>query len=124
MAMPDATTTLAFMLERLSRVVRGLVVYQDNLRANLERTGGLWASEGLLLALVGKGLARQDAYVLVQRNAMRAFHGEGSFRELLKADAEVCSYVDPAVIDEQFELDHILAHVDAIIDRTLATPMP
>jgi adenylosuccinate lyase len=108
------------MLDRLCRVTQGLIVYPDNMRANMERTSGLWASEGLLLALVGKGLARQDAYVLVQRNAMRAFHGEGSFKELLKADSEMCSYLDPATIDEQFELDHVFAHVDTIIDRALA----
>ncbi len=120
MLMPDATTTLAFMLERLRRVVQGLVVYDGSLRRNLEQTGGLWASEGTLLALVDKGLGRQQAYELVQRNAMRAFEGEGSFEDLLKADPEVGKYLDRAVIEEQFQLDHALARVDAIIDRALA----
>ena len=121
MIMPDTTTTMAFMLERLRRLTQGLVVYEENLRANLERTGGLWASEGVLLALVARGLARQEAYALVQRNAMRAFHGEGSFKDLLKADSEVRGYLDPEVIDRQFELEHALAQVDTIIDRALAT---
>jgi adenylosuccinate lyase len=120
MAMPDATTTLAFMLERVCRVTQGLVVYPNSMRANLERTAGLWASEGLLLALVRKGLARQEAYVLVQRNAMRTFHGEGSFKELLKADRELGTHLDASTIEELFELDHVLAHVDTIIDRALA----
>src|SRR6185436_1533024 len=72
MIAPDATTTLAFMLERATSLVEGLVVYPENLRKNLERTVGLFFSEAILLALVEKGLGRQDAYVLVQRNAMKA----------------------------------------------------
>ncbi|MBX3250920.1 MAG: adenylosuccinate lyase [Myxococcales bacterium] len=120
MLLPDATATLAFMLDRCTSVIRDLVVYPEKLRANLERTGGLWASEGVLLALVGKGLGRQEAYVLVQRNAMKAFAGEGDFRALLKADADVASRLGADVIDAQFDLEHALAKVDAIIDRVLA----
>lgn len=120
MLLPDATATLAFMLDRCTSVIRDLVVYPEKLRANLERTGGLWASEGVLLALVGKGLGRQEAYVLVQRNAMKAFAGEGDFRALLKADADVASRVGADVIDAQFDLEHALAKVDTIIDRVLA----
>ena len=121
MMVPDATATTAFMLDRCTRVVRDLVVYPEGLMRNLERTGGLWASEGVLLALVGTGMGRQEAYVLVQRNAMKAFHGEGEFRALLKADEDVSARLDAATIDAQFELDHALAHVDAIIDRVLAS---
>jgi adenylosuccinate lyase len=116
---PDATTALAYMLDRAERLVRGLVVYPERMLENLERTGGLWASEGVLLALVEKGLARQQAYVLVQRNAMRASHGEGRFRDLLLADADVRAHLTENDVDRAFELDHALAHVDAIIDRTL-----
>jgi len=119
MVMPDATSTLAFMLERTRRVVDGLVVYPQNLRANLERSGGLWASEGVLLSLVQKGLARQQAYVLVQRNAMIAFKGEGSFRDLLRADAEIGKYLSGEQIDQHFDLNHLLGKIDAIIDRVL-----
>ena len=75
MMLPDATATLAFMLDRLRGVVADLVVYPERLRQNLDQTGGLWASEGILLALIGQGLGRQEAYVLVQRNAMKAFEG-------------------------------------------------
>lgn len=119
MTLPDATATLAFMLERCTKVIRDLVVYPENLKHNLDRTGGLWASEGILLALVAKGMGRQDAYVWVQRNAMKAFAGEGDFRELLKADEDIRGLLDESTIDEQFDLDHALAHVDTIIDRVL-----
>ncbi|MEO0321650.1 MAG: adenylosuccinate lyase [Myxococcota bacterium] len=120
MLMPDATATLAFMIDRCTRVVRDLVVYPEKLRANLDRAGGLWASEGVLLALVGTGLGRQDGYVLVQRNAMKAFHGEGDFKALLQADADITARLTPESIEAHFDLDHALAHVDAIIDRTFA----
>jgi adenylosuccinate lyase len=74
----------------------------------------------VLLALVEKGLARQAAYVLVQRNAMRAFAGEGDFLALLKADPDIRAQLDPASLERHFELDHALAHIDGIIDRALA----
>ncbi len=121
MTLPDTTATLAFMLDRCRRVVEDLVVYPQRLRANLERTGGLWASEGVLLALVGTGLGRQEAYVLVQRNAMRAFHGEGDFLALLQADPDIRGRLDADTLARCFDLDRALAHVDAIIDRALAT---
>ena len=119
MMIPDATSTLAFMLGRVRGVIADLVVYPERLRQNLDQTGGLWASEGILLALVGHGLGRQDAYVLVQRNAMKAFEGEGEFRALLKADADIRSHLSEDDIDREFDLDHALAHVDTIIDRVL-----
>jgi adenylosuccinate lyase len=121
MMLPDATSTLAFMLDRTRGVIEKLVVYPDKLRQNLERTGGLWASEGILLGLVGKGIGRQDGYVLVQRNAMKAFHGQGDFRALLKADADIRKHLSESDIDAQFDLGHALAKADAIIDRALAT---
>ncbi len=120
MIVPDATATLAFMLDRCRRVVEDLVVYPERLLANLQRTGGLWASEGVLLALVSAGLGRQEAYVLVQRNAMRAFHGEGDFQALLQADPDIRERLDSEAIARCFELEHALAHVEAIIDRALA----
>ncbi|MEM9073984.1 MAG: adenylosuccinate lyase [Myxococcota bacterium] len=120
MMLPDATATLAFMLDRCTKVIRDLVVYPERLLANLERTGRLWASEGVLLALIGTGMGRQDAYVLVQRNAMKAFHGEGDFLELLQADEDIKGRLDAEAIAGCFSLDHALSHVDAIIDRVLA----
>ncbi len=119
MMLPDATATLAFMLDRVRGVIADLVVYPERLRENLEQTGGLWASEGILLALVGQGLGRQEAYVLVQRNAMKAFEGRGEFRALLQNDAEIRERLSAEDIDQQFDLNHALAHVDTIIDRVL-----
>jgi adenylosuccinate lyase len=120
MLLPDATATLGFMLDRARSVIERLVVYPERLRQNLERTGGLWASEGILLRLVEKGMGRQDGYVLVQRNAMRAFRGEGEFRSLLKADADIRARLGEQEIDAQFDLAHALQFADPIIDRALA----
>jgi adenylosuccinate lyase len=119
MMLPDATATLAFMLDRVRGVIADLVVYPERLRQNLDQTGGLWASEGILLALIGQGLGRQEAYVLVQRNAMKAFEGEGEFRTLLQEDAEIRKHLSADEVDREFDLSHALAHVDTIIDRVL-----
>ena len=87
---PDATVTLDFALARMAGVIDKLVVYPENMRRNLDRLGGLVHSQRVMLALVDKGLAREEAYRLVQRNAMRVWQEGGDFLALLKADAEVC----------------------------------
>jgi adenylosuccinate lyase len=120
MIAPDATTTLAFMLDRARALVDDLVVYPDKMRANLEAARGLFFSEAVLLALVGKGLGRQDAYALVQRNAMQAFQGDGEFRENLLGDADVRAKLSADEIGRAFDLDHALRHADAIVERALA----
>jgi adenylosuccinate lyase len=117
MIAPDATTTLAFMLERATSLVEGLVVYPSNLQRNLELTGGLFFSEALLLALVEKGMARQEAYVLVQRNAMKAIEGKGTFRENLEGDADVTRLVSRAEIARAFDLEHALRYAEEIVAR-------
>jgi adenylosuccinate lyase len=119
MMLPDATATLAFMLDRVRGVVADLVVYPERLQQNLDQTGGLWASEGVLLALVGRGLGRQEAYGLVQRNAMKAFEGDGEFRTLLQEDADIRKHLSADEVDRQFDLNQALSHVDTIIDRVL-----
>jgi adenylosuccinate lyase len=124
MMLPDVTATLAFMLERTRRLAEGLVVYRENMRGNLEHTGGLWASEGVLLALVHAGKPRQEAYVWVQRNAMRAWRGEGEFLSLLLADPDIRATLDEATVRAQFDLGHALAHCGAIVDRALALGEP
>ena len=121
MVLPDATATLAFMIDRCTKVIADLVVYPEKLKRNLDMTGGLWASEGILLALVDSGMGRQDAYVLVQRNAMKAFHGEGTFRENLLKDADITERLDEETIVGQLDLEHALTHIDTMIDRALAT---
>jgi adenylosuccinate lyase len=114
---PDATITLDFALDRLAGVIEKLVVYPENIKRNLELLGGLPYSEGVLLALVKKGLAREEGYKLVQRNAMKAWQGEGDFAKLLKADPEVSAKLSAAEIDSIFDLEHHLRYVDTIFDR-------
>jgi adenylosuccinate lyase len=116
---PDATATLAFMLDRTASLISGLVVYPENAKKNLDRAAELYFSEAILLALVEAGMPRQEAYVLVQRNAMRAWYGEARFRDLLAADADVTAKLTTARIAKLFDLDHALAHVPAILDRAL-----
>jgi adenylosuccinate lyase len=119
MIAPDATSTLAFMLDRAAGLVDGLVVYADRMKRNLAEAGELYFSEATLLALVEAGMARQEAYVLVQRNAMKAWRGEGRFRELLAADPDVASRLSESKLTELFDLDHALAHVPSILERAL-----
>jgi adenylosuccinate lyase len=119
---PDATTLADFMLHRTADLVAGLVVHPERCRENLERSGGLVFSEGVLLALVRRGLGRQEAYVLVQRNALRALRGEGTFRDLLAADADVTARLPVAALDECFDLEHHLRYVDVIFERTFKEP--
>jgi adenylosuccinate lyase len=122
MIAPDTTATLGFMLERARSLVAGLVVYPDNLAKNLDKAAELYFSEAVLLALVESGMPRQEAYVLVQRNAMKAWRGEGRFRALLGGDADVKIRLDDARLDRLFDLDHALAHVPTILERALGRP--
>jgi adenylosuccinate lyase len=119
MIAPDATSTLGFMLERASSMVDGLVVYPEQMRKNLERSGSLFFSEAVLLALVEKGLGRQEGYALVQRNAMRAFRGEGRFRELLGADPDVARELSPSELDACFDLEHALRFAPLLVERAI-----
>ena len=119
MIAPDATTTLGYMLDRTATLAEGLVVYPDHLAKNLERAGELYFSEAVLLALVESGLPRQEAYVLVQRNAMRAWQGDGTFQANLAADGDVTQRLPAAKLASLFDLDHALAHVPRILERAL-----
>ncbi len=114
---PDATVTLDFALDRLTGIIDKLLVYPETMKRNLETLGGLPHSERVLLALVNKGLTREAAYKLVQRNAMKAWHGEGDFAELLKSDKEVAQKLSHAEIESIFDLGHHLRYVDTIFER-------
>jgi adenylosuccinate lyase len=114
---PDATITLDFALNRLADLIDKLVIYPANMAKNLDRLGGLIHSQRLLIALTQKGASREDAYRLVQRNAMPVWRGEGDFRLLLKKDADVKKYLTDSEIEEQFDLGHHLKHVDTIFKR-------
>ncbi|WP_372090404.1 adenylosuccinate lyase [Tistrella mobilis] len=114
---PDATIVLDFALNRLAGVVDKLVVYPERMMANLDALGGLVHSQRVLLALTQKGVSREDAYRLVQRNAMPVWRGEGQFIDLLKADPEVTARLSDAEIEELFDLGYHMAQVDTIFRR-------
>jgi len=116
---PDATITLDFALARLTGVVDKLLVYPVRMQKNLDRMGGLVHSQRVLLALTQAGVSREDAYRLVQRNAMKVWESDGelSLMELLKADSEVTAALSPEVIEEKFDLGYHYRHVDTIFAR-------
>ncbi|HLI98882.1 MAG TPA: adenylosuccinate lyase [Bradyrhizobium sp.] len=114
---PDATVTLDFALVRLAGLVEKLLVYPANMQKNLDRLGGLVHSQRLLIALTQKGASREDAYKLVQRNAMPVWRGEGDFQPLLKKDKDVKKYLSDAEIETQFDLGYHFKHVDTIFKR-------
>src|SRR5579871_3345908 len=111
---PDATITLDFALARLAGVVDKLIVYPENMRRNLDRLGGLIHSQRVLLALTQKGASREEAYAMVQRNAMPVWRREGDFLALLKADKDVKRYLSDAEIETNFDLGYHFKHVDTI----------
>jgi adenylosuccinate lyase len=114
---PDATVTLDFALNRLAGLIDKLLIYPENMQKNLDRLGGLVHSQRLLIALTQKGAGREDAYRLVQRNAMPVWRGEGDFQALLKKDTDVKKYLSDAEIEDQFDLGYHFKHVDTIFRR-------
>ncbi|HTK79440.1 MAG TPA: adenylosuccinate lyase [Rhizomicrobium sp.] len=114
---PDATITLDFALVRAANVIDKLIVYPERMKENLEKTRGLVHSQRVMLALTQTGVGREDAYRLVQRDAMRAWNGEGDLLSLLKADKEVTRALQPAELEKLFDLDYHLKHVDIIFTR-------
>jgi adenylosuccinate lyase len=117
---PDATVTLDFALARMAGVIEKLVVYPESMQRNLDRLGGLVHSQRVLLALVDKGVSREDAYRLVQRNAMRVWQEGGDFLALLKADPEVSKALSAAELQALFDLAYHTRHVDDIFARVFA----
>ena len=117
MVAPDATITLDFALARLTQVIEKLIVYPANMQKNLDRLGGLIHSQRVLLALTQKGVSREDAYALVQRNAMPVWRGEGDFLALLKNDMDVRKVLRGAELEELFDLGYHLKNIDFIFKR-------
>jgi adenylosuccinate lyase len=115
---PDAFLALDYMLDRFTWLIEGLVVDAARMRANLESSHGLVFSQRVLLALVESGLSRDEAYRLVQRNAMRAWDEGLDLRELLEHDSEL--QLPPETLDSAFDLDDALKHVDVLFDRLSA----
>ena len=115
---PDATVTLDFALARLTGLIDKLLVYPANMEKNLNKLGGLIHSQRILIALTKAGVAREDAYRLVQRNAMKVWGGESSdFLALLKADPDVKKALNDKELEANFNLDYHLAQVDTIFSR-------
>ncbi len=118
---PDATATLDFALNRMAGVIETLVVYPDRMQANLDRLGGLVHSQRVLLALTQAGVARETAYRLVQRNAMKVWEEDASFLDELLADEDVRAALDEQTIRSLFDLDHHMRAVDTIFKRVFGT---
>ncbi len=114
---PDSTILLNYMLNKLKWLLEGLIVYPENMQKNLEKTDGLIFSSRVLLALVEKGITRELAYELVQRNAMATWQGEGELKTLLKSDQEVMHYLSEEELDELFDVKYFLRNVGVIFDR-------
>ncbi len=114
---PDATVTLDFALSRLTGVIENLVVYPENMEKNLNRLGGLIHSQRILLALTQAGVSREDAYAIVQRNAMPVWRGEGRFLDLLKADRDVSAALSTAELEALFDMEYHTKHVNTIFGR-------
>jgi len=114
---PDSTILIDYMLHRLTGILRGLVVHADRMAENLKKTKGLIFSQQLLLKLARKGLERQSAYVMVQRNAMKVWETGQEFKDLIMEDQEIGGYLSKTEIEEIFDLDYHVKHVDDIYER-------
>jgi adenylosuccinate lyase len=114
---PDATVTLDFALARLTGLIDKLLVYPQTMQKNLDRLGGLIHSQRVLIALTQKGMPREEAYRVVQRNAMKVWGGEKDFQSLLKADPDVRAKLSDAEIESNFDLGYHFKHVDTIFKR-------
>ncbi len=117
---PDSTILIDYMLHRLDRIMSGLVVHPDNMIKNLNKTKGLIFSQQVLIKLAEKGLDRQKAYVMVQRNAMKVWESGKDFKGLIMEDEDICRNLSKREIEEMFDLDYHLKHVDEIFERIFA----
>ncbi len=117
--LPDSTTILHYMLKKMRWVIEGLRVFPERMRENMDRERGLYHSGALLLALARAGVSREDAYVIAQENALRAWEGEGDFESLVRADPRVKQHLSADELDAVFDLQRHLEHVDRIFDRVL-----
>ena len=115
--LPDSCLVLDYVLDIFTSVMKGLQVYPENMRHNLELTQGLVFSQRVLIALIDKGLSRQEAYELVQRNAMKAWKQKTSFLDLLKADTEITARLSESELASLFDYGYFLKHVDEIFQR-------
>jgi adenylosuccinate lyase len=115
--LPDSCLALDYILSIFTSVMRGLTLYPDNIKRNLELTQGLIFSQRVLIALIEKGLSRQEAYAMVQRNAMKSWKEKTSFLNLLKSDSDVTSKLTESELDSIFDYNYFLKHVDDVFQR-------
>ena len=114
---PDSTILIDYMLNRLQGIVKDLHVYPERMKANMERSYGLFNSQRVLLTLIDKGMVREDAYLMVQRNAMESWSRGVSFMELLIKDKDIAEYISEAEIRGIFDLDYYLRNIEFIFER-------
>ncbi|MBA4392969.1 MAG: adenylosuccinate lyase [Desulfobacca sp.] len=114
---PDATTLLDYMLARLTGLIKNLIIYPDHMKKNLDLTKGLPFSEGILLALTRKGITREEAYQVVQENAMKVWAGDNTFQELLERDPRIRKWLSPNELSRLFDLNHTIKNVETIFRR-------
>jgi adenylosuccinate lyase len=114
---PDSTILVDYMLNRMTDMIRKLVVYPKRMQQNLELTRGLVFSQQILIALAMRGVNRQAAYIMVQKQAMRAWKGKKEFKELVLNDADIRNYLKPEEIETLFDVKAQLSHVDTIFAR-------
>lgn len=114
---PDSTTLIDYMLNRLNNTIENLVVHEDNMLKNANLFGGIVFSQRILLELCDKGLSREEAYKIVQSNALDAFNNHGNFKENLKKDNNVTKYLSNEEIDSSFDVQYYLRHIDSIYKK-------
>ncbi|MFZ5998583.1 MAG: adenylosuccinate lyase [Nitrospirota bacterium] len=114
---PDSTILVDYMLNRLKGILRDLHVYPERMRANMDRSFGLYNSQRAMLALVEKGVTREEAYAMVQRNAMESWSKGASFMKLLQKDSDIVRYLSPQEIEDLFDLKYYLRNIDYIFGR-------
>ncbi|WP_054709554.1 adenylosuccinate lyase [Bacillus sp. JCM 19041] len=115
--LPDATIALNYMLNRFGNIVKNLTVFPENMKRNMTRTYGLIYSQRVLLSLIDKGMAREEAYDLVQPKATQAWEEGVQFRELVEAESRITDVLSSSEIDECFNYEHHMKHVDTIFTR-------
>ncbi|MBT2662994.1 adenylosuccinate lyase [Bacillus sp. ISL-45] len=115
--LPDATIALNYMLNRFGNIVKNLTVYPENMKRNMDRTLGLIYSQRVLLALIDKGMSREEAYDTVQPRAMEAWEKQVQFRSLIEQDEKIAGLLSEAEIDDCFDYNYHIKHVDMIFER-------
>ena len=114
---PDSTNLMDYMLMKVNKLFENLIVYPDNMMKNLNLTNGLIFSQEVLLKLIQAGISREDAYKLVQKNAMQVWEQKIDFKELIKTDKDISKLLSESEIDSLFDLNKILININKIFER-------